>query len=53
MKLTYEQIAEPDQHYWHPEGLIIEVDQEEGVGKDSETDGVQEEGEMTEGKAAV
>ena len=45
--ITYDQIREPDEKDWHPAVDLIEVDGEVGVGQDSETDGLDEEGKVT------
>ena len=45
LRITYEQIREPDEKYWD-QAVGIEVDGKEGEGQDSQTDGVDEEGKV-------
>ena len=47
MRPTYEEIAGPYQDYRDPASDIIEVHEEEGVGEDSEEDGVDKERNVT------
>ena len=46
LRITYEQIREPDEKDRDKAEFLIEVDGEEGEGQDSQTDGVDEEGSV-------
>ena len=50
---TYEEIAGPYQQYRDTAGDIIEIHEEEGVGEDSEEDGVDKERNVTSGEVEV
>ena len=53
VKLTNEEITEPDQQYWDSACVLIEVDDEESEGEDSEEDGVEEERKVSSSQTDV